>query len=64
MSFDVRRKFPSLFHFIDLADSRFDYNAVDESTGAKKPREEWILQEVNFGVDLDSRIGILGPNGE
>ena len=46
------------------AESRFDYNAVDESTGDKKPREEWILQEVNFGVDLDSRIGILGPNGE
>ena len=38
----------------------FDYAAVDEATGTKKPKEDWILQEVNFGVDLDSRIGILG----
>ena len=26
----------------------------------KKSKEEWILQKVNFGVDLESRIGILG----
>ena len=26
----------------------------------KKSKEEWILQKVNFGVDLESRIGVLG----
>lgn len=48
---------------ISIDDVWFDYAAVDEASGAKKPKEEWILQQVNFGVDLDSRIGILGPNG-
>ena len=43
-----------------LDDAWFDYAAVDEASGAKKPKEEWILQQANFGVDLDSRIGILG----
>ena len=48
---------------ISIDDVWFDYAAVDEATGTKKPKEDWILQKVNFGVDLDSRIGILGPNG-
>ena len=48
---------------ISIDDVSFDYAAFDEATGTKKPKDEWILQEVNFGVDLDSRIGILGPNG-
>mmetsp|Transcript_16138 Transcript_16138/g.38699 ORF Transcript_16138/g.38699 Transcript_16138/m.38699 type:complete len:804 (-) Transcript_16138:121-2532(-) len=48
---------------ISIDDVWFDYAAVDEASGAKKTKEEWILQQVNFGVDLDSRIGILGPNG-
>lgn len=48
---------------ISIDDVWFDYTAVDESTGTKKPKEEWILQKVNFGVDLDSRVGILGANG-
>lgn len=48
---------------ISIDDVWFDYAAVDEETRVKKPKEEWILQQVNFGVDLDSRIGILGPNG-
>ena len=48
---------------ISIDDVWFDYVPVDETTGTKRPKEEWILQKVNFGVDLDSRIGILGPNG-
>ena len=45
---------------ISIDDVWFDYTVVDEALGSKKPKEEWILQKVNFGVDLDSRIGILG----
>ncbi len=45
---------------ISIDDVSFDYMAVNEETGVKKPKDEWILQMVNFGVDLDSRIGILG----
>lgn len=45
---------------ISIDDVWFDYVPVDEGTGVKKPKAEWILQLVNFGVDLDSRIGILG----
>lgn len=48
---------------ISIDDVWFDYAAVDEASGTKKPKDQWILQQVNFGVDLDSRIGILGPNG-
>ena len=47
---------------ISIDDVWFDYTTVD-TAGTKKPKEKWILQQVNFGVDLDSRIGILGPNG-
>jgi ATP-binding cassette subfamily F protein 3 len=48
---------------IAIDDVWFDYSVADDSTVAKKPKEEWILQQVNFGIDLDSRLGILGPNG-
>lgn len=41
--------------------------AIDDVTFDYKPqgkkRSEYILQDVNFGVDFDSRIGILGANG-
>ena len=39
---------------ISIDDVWFDYSATT------KMKEDWILQQVNFGVDLDSRIGILG----
>ena len=26
-------------------------------------REKILFRDINFGVDLQSRIGILGPNG-
>lgn len=42
---------------ISIDDVSFDYNA------ATKPTAEYLLQKVNFGIDLESRIGILGPNG-
>eukprot|EP00581_Thalassiosira_minuscula_P015132 CAMPEP_0183714128 /NCGR_PEP_ID=MMETSP0737-20130205/8777_1 /TAXON_ID=385413 /ORGANISM="Thalassiosira miniscula, Strain CCMP1093" /LENGTH=806 /DNA_ID=CAMNT_0025943033 /DNA_START=27 /DNA_END=2447 /DNA_ORIENTATION=+ len=49
---------------ISIDDVSFDYTPIlDEASGTKKAKDEWILQQVNFGVDLDSRIGILGPNG-
>ena len=42
---------------ISIDDVSFDYDS-----GKKK--EEFLLQDVNFGVDLDSRIAILGANGQ
>jgi ATP-binding cassette subfamily F protein 3 len=39
---------------ISIDDVTFDYKPEG------KKESEYILQEVNFGVDLDSRIGILG----
>lgn len=42
---------------ISVDDVSFDY-----TSGKKK--EEFLLQDVNFGVDLDSRIAILGANGQ
>lgn len=48
---------------ISIDDVWFDYATLDEVTGKKKPKEEYILQKVNFGIDLDSRIGVLGANG-
>ena len=46
---------------ISINDVWFDYGVSDDS--AMKPKDEWLLQQVNFGIDLDSRLGILGPNG-
>jgi ATP-binding cassette subfamily F protein 3 len=48
---------------ISIDDVSFDYNVTSADGGRKKPESEFLLQKVNFGVDLDSRIGILGPNG-
>jgi ATP-binding cassette subfamily F protein 3 len=45
---------------ISVDDVSFDYAAA---AGEKKPLSEYLLQECNFGVDLSSRIGILGANG-
>ena len=42
---------------IAVDDVSFDYNKE------KKVEDEFLLQKVNFGVDLSSRIGILGANG-
>jgi ATP-binding cassette, subfamily F, member 3 len=48
---------------VAVNDVCFDYNPLDES-GAKKPVDQLLLQQVNFGVDLSSRIAILGANGQ
>jgi ATP-binding cassette subfamily F protein 3 len=47
---------------ISVDDVSFDY-VLTRPDGTKKPESEFLLQMVNFGVDLDSRIGILGANG-
>ena len=47
---------------ISVDDVTFDYTPVLDS-GEKKPESDYLLQTVNFGVDLSSRIGILGANG-
>ena len=51
---------------ISVDDVSFDYshhdNKNDENV-VKKQEKDFLLQKVNFGIDLDSRIGILGANG-
>jgi ATP-binding cassette subfamily F protein 3 len=48
---------------IAIDDVSFDYTPV-KADGTKKNESEYLLQKVNFGVDLDSRIAILGANGQ
>lgn len=48
---------------IAVNDVSFDYNPL-RADGSKKPESEYLLQKVNFGVDLTSRIAILGANGQ
>ena len=48
---------------ISIDDVSFDYNAANPD-GSKKKESEYLLQKVNFGVDLSSRIAILGANGQ
>lgn len=48
---------------IAVNDVSFDYVPVKED-GTKKQESEFLLQKVNFGVDLTSRIAILGANGQ
>lgn len=43
---------------ISVDDVFFDYLPQERKT------EEYLLQKVNFGVDLDSKIAILGANGQ
>lgn len=47
---------------IAVDDVTFDYAPTRED-GTKKPIGQYLLQDANFGVDLESRIGILGANG-
>jgi ATP-binding cassette subfamily F protein 3 len=48
---------------ISIDDVSFDYSPLRED-GSKKDPSEFLLQKVNFGVDLSSRIAILGANGQ
>jgi ATP-binding cassette subfamily F protein 3 len=42
---------------IAIDDVSFDYNAKE------KDQSVYLIQKINFGIDLDSRLGILGQNG-
>lgn len=48
---------------IAVNDVSFDYSPVD-AAGNQKSHDDFLLQDVNFGVDLTSRIAILGANGQ
>ncbi|KAG7374463.1 ABC transporter [Nitzschia inconspicua] len=48
---------------IAIDDVSFDYN-VEKPDGSKKKESEYLLQKVNFGVDNNSKIAILGANGQ
>jgi ATP-binding cassette, subfamily F, member 3 len=48
---------------IAVNDVSFDYNPICPD-GTKKSESEYLLRRVNFGVDLTSRIAILGANGQ
>lgn len=48
---------------ISVDDVSFDYVPLKDD-GTKKKESEYLLQKVNFGVDLSSRIAILGANGQ
>lgn len=48
---------------IAVNDVCFDYNP-ELPDGTKKPVEDYLLQDVNFGISLTSKIAILGANGQ
>ena len=48
---------------IAVNDVSFDYTP-ELPDGTKKPEDQFLLQKVNFGVTLTSKIAILGANGE
>ena len=48
---------------IAVNDVSFDFNPIREDE-SKKPENDFLLQNINFGVDLTSRIAILGANGQ
>jgi ATP-binding cassette subfamily F protein 3 len=48
---------------ISIDDVSFDYDPV-KPDGTKKTESEYLLQKVNFGVDNNSKIAILGANGQ
>ena len=54
--FSIENPEPLGIPIISVNDIDFDYDQ-------EKPKEEYLLKKVNFGIDLQSKIGILGPNG-
>jgi ATP-binding cassette, subfamily F, member 3 len=48
---------------IAINDVYFDYKP-ELPDGTKKPESQYLLQEVNFGISLTSKIAILGANGQ
>jgi ATP-binding cassette subfamily F protein 3 len=61
--FSIPNSEPLSSPIIAINDVSFDYNPMLED-GSKKPESEMLLNKVNFGVDLTSRIAILGANGQ
>ncbi|GMH74920.1 hypothetical protein TL16_g06595, partial [Triparma laevis f. inornata] len=54
--FSIENPEPLGIPIISVNDIDFDYDKGRE-------KEEYLLKKVNFGIDLQSKIGILGPNG-
>lgn len=48
---------------IAINDVYFDYKP-ELPDGSRKPEDQYLLQMVNFGVDLTSKIALLGRNGQ
>ncbi|GKY94237.1 hypothetical protein MPSEU_000389500 [Mayamaea pseudoterrestris] len=48
---------------IAINDVYFDYKPTLPD-GSRKPEDQFLLQKVNFGVDLTSKIALLGRNGQ
>jgi ATP-binding cassette subfamily F protein 3 len=48
---------------IAINDVFFDYN-TESPDGSKKHQDDYLLQKVNFGIDLTSKIALLGRNGQ
>jgi ATP-binding cassette subfamily F protein 3 len=61
--FSIPASEPVGLPIIAVNDVSFDYKPLLED-GSKKPANEFLLQKINFGVDLTSRIAILGANGQ
>lgn len=61
--FSIPNAVPLSPPIIAVNDVSFDYNPVLPD-GSKKPKNEYLLQEVNFGISLTSKIAILGANGK
>ena len=57
--FSIPNSEPVSRPIIQINDVTFDYSPIRED-GSKKPLADYLLQDVNFGVDLDSKIAILG----
>jgi ATP-binding cassette subfamily F protein 3 len=60
--FSIPNAEPLSGRIIAINDVSFDYNPKLED-GSKKDESGFLLKKVNFGVDLTSRIAILGANG-
>lgn len=61
--FSIPSSAPLSRPIISVNDVYFDYSPK-AGDGSKKSESQFLLQKVNFGVDLDSRIAILGANGQ
>ena len=61
--FSIPSSAPLSRPIIAVNDVYFDYSPKAKD-GSNKSESQFLLQKVNFGVDLDSRIAIMGKNGQ